>query len=110
MSEYGIEIVEPHKYSQEEQIKLFSEASFVIGEYGSAMHNTLFSPPETKVIVLQSDAPLSFIQAGIGAALNQPTGFVFGQQEKIDTTKNRFSGRSFHAPLNLVKQAIEESI
>ena len=103
---YGIEIIEPHKLPINEQIKLFSEASFIMGEYGSAMHNTMFSHRGTKVLVLQSDKPLPFVQAGIGALLEQPTGFVFGSHLK----ENNPTGRSFHTPLELVKQAIEQLI
>lgn len=103
---YGIEIVEPHLYSIEEQIKLFSEAGFVMGEYGSSMHNTFFSYPETKVIVLQSNQQPHFVQAGIGALLNQPTGFIFGEA----TAENNSEERSFYVPLDFVKQAIETII
>ncbi len=110
MRKYGIEIIEPHQYSIEEQIKLFSESSLIIGEYGSGMHNTLFSHPTTKVIVLQSDAELPFIQAGMGSVLGHPTGFVFGKHiEKYD--KNiRTKGRSFETSINLIEQAIQESL
>ena len=70
-----------------------------MGEYGSAMHNTLFCYPNTSVIVLQSDAVPHFIQAGIGALLSQPTGFIFGEHIKNET-------RSFNAPLHLITQAL----
>jgi capsular polysaccharide biosynthesis protein len=47
-----LEIIEPLKVCIEAQIKLFSEASLVVGEFGSGMHNPLFSSPETQVIML----------------------------------------------------------
>lgn len=99
VTHYGLEIIEPHKYTIKEQIKIFSEASLIMGEYGSAMHNTLFCYPNTSVIVLQSDAVPHFIQAGIGALLSQPTGFIFGEHIKNET-------RSFNAPLHLITQAL----
>ncbi len=100
---YDFEILEPHNYSIKEQIKLFSEAGLIVGEYGSAMHNTLFAHPEAKVVVLQSEATAPFVQAGIGALLNQPTGFVFGKP--VGDQCNR--GRSFSASLEDVRQVLE---
>lgn len=100
---YDFEILEPHNYSIKEQIELFSEAGVIVGEYGSAMHNTLFAHPEAKVIVLQSEATAPFVQAGIGALLNQPTGFVFGKP--VEDQHNR--GRSFSARLDDVRQVLD---
>lgn len=48
----GLEVVKPETLSVSEQIDLFSHAEIVVGEFGSAMHNTLFSPPGTKVLCL----------------------------------------------------------
>ena len=100
---YDFEILEPHNYSIKEQIKLFSEAGLIVGEYGSAMHNTLFAHPEAKVVVLQSEATAPFVQAGIGALLNQPTGFVFGKPVRDQCNR----GRSFSASLEDVRQVLE---
>ena len=45
----GFEIVCPEELSLEEQVALFAGTGLVIGEYGSGLHNTLFSPPRTIV-------------------------------------------------------------
>ncbi|WP_271084261.1 glycosyltransferase 61 family protein [Brevundimonas sp. NIBR11] len=45
----GYELVYPETLSIREQIDLFGQASHVIGEYGSALHNTLFSPQDAAV-------------------------------------------------------------
>lgn len=102
---YGLELIEPHKLSIEEQISIFSEATLIVGEYGSAMHNSFFSYPNTNVLVLQSDSTLPFVQAGIGALLDQPTGFVFGKHVEKYNKKGR--SRSFRAPLHAISRAIE---
>jgi capsular polysaccharide biosynthesis protein len=52
MTDLGFSIVHPHQMTPEEQIRLFSGARAVAGEYGSALHNAIFSPPGTRVIAL----------------------------------------------------------
>ncbi len=51
---YGFEIVFPELLSWQEQIRLMSEANIIAGCEGSALHMGLFSPPDTKMIVLSS--------------------------------------------------------
>lgn len=72
-------IVCPEQMPLVEQIQLFSGAREVMGEYGSALHGTIFSEPETVVCALRgpSQHP-GFLQSGIGAAMDQPTGYIFG--------------------------------
>jgi hypothetical protein len=74
----GFEIVRPESMDVATQAALFAQASHVAGEYGSALHNTVFSAQGTRVLCLQSAGVAQFVQAGIGAVLDQPTGFAFG--------------------------------
>lgn len=106
LEKHGFDIIEPHKLDIKEQISKFSEADLVIGEYDSAMHNTIFCKPNTRVIVLQSATPLPFVQAGLGRALNHPTGFLFGTPSPSHDTVNK--GRSFIAPLDELKVILEK--
>jgi capsular polysaccharide biosynthesis protein len=78
----GLELVHPESLSLLEQVRLFGEASVLVGEYGSALHGSLFSAPGTTVCNLRGslDHP-GFIQSGIGHALRQPTGYVFGETD-----------------------------
>lgn len=52
---HGFEIVEPSRLSALEQIKLFSSASLIVGPSGSAMFNTVFCHPGTKLIDIESE-------------------------------------------------------
>jgi len=74
----GYEIVSPETLAIPEQIALFASATQVIGEYGSGLHSSVFSPPGTVVMALRgtSHHP-GFIQSGLGQVFRQPTGFVF---------------------------------
>ena len=44
----GFEIVRPEAMDFADQVALFRSASHVIGEYGSALHSSVFSPPGLK--------------------------------------------------------------
>jgi hypothetical protein len=76
----GYTVVHPETLPFGQQVALFAGATHVIGEAGSALHDTVFSPAGTRVGVMLS--PVGFIrilQAGIGHARAQPTGFAFGE-------------------------------
>jgi capsular polysaccharide biosynthesis protein len=49
LCEKGFEIVDCAQYSFDEQVKIFSEAAFVIGPHGGAMTNILWAPEGLKV-------------------------------------------------------------
>jgi O-antigen biosynthesis protein WbqL len=48
--EKGFEIVDPSSLAMRDQASLFAESAIVAGEFTSALHNTIFSPPGTATI------------------------------------------------------------
>jgi hypothetical protein len=48
----GLTLVRPETFSIADQIEMFASADLVVGEFGSAMHNALFSPSQTKIFCL----------------------------------------------------------
>jgi capsular polysaccharide biosynthesis protein len=82
-AEAGFTIVHPEHLPLIDQVRLFAGASHIMGEYGSALHGTIFSPPGTVVAALRgTGSPIAgFLQSSIGRALRQPTGYVFGPTE-----------------------------
>ena len=46
----GLTAIDPGEMSLAEQAYIFSRTPMIVGEYSSAMHNTLFSPPGVSVI------------------------------------------------------------
>ncbi|GAN75977.1 glycosyltransferase family 61 protein [Acidisphaera rubrifaciens] len=80
-AEAGFAIVHPDRLPLIDQVRLFAGARQIIGEYGSALHGTIFAPPGTVVAALRGDgSPVAgFLQSAIGHALGQPTGYVFGR-------------------------------
>ena len=77
----GFTVVHPEQMPLLEQFAIFSGAQHVIGEYGSAIHASLFSPAGTLVCLLRgTGSPVAgFLQSAMGEALDQPTGYVFGK-------------------------------
>jgi O-antigen biosynthesis protein WbqL len=50
--ERGLTLVAPENLSIVDQIKLFAQSGVIVGEYGSGMHNTLFSTSRALVLCL----------------------------------------------------------
>lgn len=69
----GLELVKPETLSIAEQIDLFSRAELVVGEFGSAMHNTLFSPRDTNVLCLNW---INGLQSRIAQLKGQRVGYL----------------------------------
>jgi capsular polysaccharide biosynthesis protein len=78
---YGFEIVQPERLSISDQASLFASAAVLAGEYGSGMHNSIFSHGSCKVLVFQPRSTPFFVQAGLCNVMGQPVGFVFGKPE-----------------------------
>ena len=87
----GFEVVSPERLTVAQQVALFAQARQLVGEYGSGMHNSIFSGPGTRVLSLQSESVNQFVQAGIGGVLGQPTGFVFGQCKPAERSDVRMA-------------------
>ena len=83
VEEYDFQICHPEQLPLAEQINLFASASAIFGEYGSAHHMSIFAPHGTVVCGLRGSIfHPGFIQSGIGQALGQPTGYLFGQTDE----------------------------
>lgn len=71
--------IQPEKLSFLEQFTLYKNAKVIIGEYGSALHNSLFGSQELQVISLSGNHILSFIQHRLCEVKDQQIGYVFGE-------------------------------
>ncbi len=76
----GYVVLEPEAMPLAEQWRLFRGARVIIGEYGSALHGSLFTPSGTIIGALRADAVQpGFIQSAMGEGLGHPTGYLFGR-------------------------------
>lgn len=71
--EEGLTLIRPETLSIPEQIAHFAQAKLIVGEFGSAMHNTLFSPPGARVFCLNWINPL---QCYISQLKRQHVGYL----------------------------------
>ena len=69
----GYQLVDPLELTLAQQVSVFGTASVIIGEYGSALHNSVFSPSSTVVGVL--NAP-GVEQTRLCAAFGQPVVYM----------------------------------
>jgi len=84
----GYRCIRPEDFSVAEQIALFSQARVLVGEYGSALHNSVFAATGARVCGLRGTSRHpSFVQSGIATALGQQAAYVFGDTGGQDVTQ-----------------------
>lgn len=89
----GLDIVKPETLSVAEQIAAFARAELVVGEFGSAMHNTLFSPPGTTVFCLNW---INGLQSRIAEVKGQRVGYLLPSDGKPVKFEEAGALRTYH--------------
>lgn len=103
-SALGFLIVHPQELSIFDQVKLFSEAKLIAGSGGSAMHNTLFSRSDSKVLIVSSIGWVVVADALICQQPNQ-LGYVFGSPPEMPNDTHRTQA-DWSVDLKEVREAI----
>lgn len=81
----GYAIVRPESLPLHDQLAMFASAKCIVGEYGSALHGSLFSASGTTVCPLRASARHpGFLQSGLCQAMDQKIGYVFGSAAEHD--------------------------
>lgn len=105
-SEKGFTIIHPQELTIYEQVKIFSNAKLIAGVGGSAMHNTVYSAHDSKVLIICSTGWLVVADSLICQNKNQ-LGYVFG--EPIHLVKDSHRTQSpWRIDINEVKVAISQ--
>lgn len=73
VKDYGYKVVYPESMAIEEQVALFANAEVVVGEFGSGLHNTIYSGIGTKVVSLNW---INLVQQSIGLNFGQENIFL----------------------------------
>lgn len=77
--QYGYTVVYPETMSLPDQLAMFGSARMVMGQYGSAMHGTMFAPAGCAVCALRGTLiDPGFLQTGLCDVAGQPLGYVLG--------------------------------
>ncbi len=69
----GFAVIRPETMSWSQQIATFAQASVVVGEFGSGLHNTLMSPAGARVLALNW---IVDVQSRIGNFRRQDVGYL----------------------------------
>jgi len=77
----GATILRPETISWREQLGYFAGAKLVVGEYGSALHNTVFSRADVRTLSINR---LQFLQSFIGALNRQRLTYVLPSSVNIE--------------------------
>jgi capsular polysaccharide biosynthesis protein len=77
----GFTLIEPSSMKWPDQIALFSQAEIIVGLFGSGMHNTIFSKPSMRSLVLSS-SQMNQIQTCISALKMQRMAYLFPDREE----------------------------
>ena len=80
----GFDIIEPEHLPAATQIRLFAAADMVVGPAGSAMFNTVFCQPGTKVIDIESEPHWIYSHAGLFASCGLRYGVFVGAADAAD--------------------------
>jgi capsular polysaccharide biosynthesis protein len=104
-AEHGLAVIRPETMSLSEQIALFASAEVIAGEYGSALHNSIFSGAGAAVCALRGVARHpSLVQSGLATAMDQDVGYVFGGTEGQGADQGFFvMERYFSLALELIR-------
>ena len=98
----GITSVTPESLSWPQQVRLFAEAEVVVGEFGSGLHNTIFSGVDCRTVTL-GNRQMSWTQSAISALRGQRMQYVMPSAE-IDTPEG---GTAFEADASAFEQALD---
>lgn len=105
---YGFKIFFPEKHTPQEQITVFKNARYIAGAAGSAMHNLIFSNPETKVLILASSGWLVVADSLVTSHFDSPLGYVLGHPLNFDGINHQRTQDNWEIDANSVKMAIEK--
>jgi capsular polysaccharide biosynthesis protein len=89
----GLQLVRPETLPLSEQIALFAHATVIVGDFGSVMHNTLFSPTGALVLCLNM---VTGLQSRIAELKRQRVGYLLPSGGEAVTHKFGDPPSSYH--------------
>lgn len=82
MIDNGFKIMQPQNIPYADQIRIYKNVKVFSGEYGSALHNSIYASATAKVLCIRSTGEFpGFLQSGICSALKQNIGYCFASQQ-----------------------------
>ena len=93
LSKAGFTTIFPEMLSLQQQINLIQDSEVIIGEFGSALHNSLFGNSELTVISLCGNHIQDLIQHRVCGLRNQRSNYIYG--ESLFKKDNRINADFF---------------
>ena len=104
----GFAVVRPQQLSVEEQIRVFSAAKVIVGEYGSGLHNAIFSGPGTRIVAINF---FNNYQSKIARLRRHRLAFVPPQDGRFRHWRlTRDLPRKFSVDIGLLRQTMLEML
>lgn len=75
--EIGFEVVDPASHAWEKQVLKYFHAPLIAGEYGSALHNSIFSRYGVGVLAIN---PTQYLQSRLGALNGARTAYIYADK------------------------------
>lgn len=108
VTEFGFSVVRPEAFSLEDQMRMYAQATHLIGPGGSGMHNAVFAPRGTRVMILASSAWFTVIDILL-AQNRYDLSYVFG--DPVEPTAPGQRGKMTWAlDARAVRQALEQFV
>ena len=102
----GYAIIHPQSMDLTGQVAAFAGARVIAGEYGSALHGSVFASPGAVTVGLRGNAiHPSFVQSGMAAAMGQHAGYVLGATEGDIAQRFTICPEEFERALDIAELA-----
>jgi O-antigen biosynthesis protein WbqL len=100
----GLEVVHPEQLTWRDQVALFAGARLVVGEFGSGLHNALFSPAGTRVVALNW---ITEVQSRIATFRGHDLGYVMDPDGRPRAFRLEPGMQPFHIDLRELRDRLE---
>jgi capsular polysaccharide biosynthesis protein len=103
LEHYGFESVTLSGKSVEDQVRLFGNATHIVGAHGAGLANIVFCRPGAKLLELHMDASLVWSIRRLSALTSMAYGCLLGD---VVRSANQVDGREWTVPLADLEQAL----
>jgi len=99
----GFRLIAPETLPIRDQVKLFSAGRLIVGEYGSGMHNTMFSTDRALVLCLNY---MDVCQSRLSQLRRYQVGYVLPSNSQPVKYQERVGLREFHVDATQFARAL----
>ncbi len=104
----GFFLLHPQRMELAAQVAAFAGARIIAGEYGSALHGSIFAGAGAVTVGLRGNlAHPSFVQSGVAGALRQRAAYVLGEAEGAVEQRFTVQPEEFERALDVAELAAD---